>query len=390
MADIMFALLFGAVSLLYATVSEAGGTAFLALMAFASFPSNEMRPTALLLNIVAATFSTWLFNRESLVDWVKLGPLLLASVPTALVGGFTALDERLYKTVTGLILLSAATILVLQQAHDTEPDRPTPFWGAISIGAVRIRAYRRRRRCVSRALTNRIAMGIPEADGRAFSAVHIGKFGRRACRRYVRWTDPRCRNMAIRACRHRRCYDRLNRRITLVVANCDALRSSRNFSCGRSSIIIFLATDFSNMIWVVDEENSAEQRERPVTLLPTLSIRIYLGTKSHIGPGKIQLLENIRTRGSISAAGRAMNMSYKRAWDLVDDIDRGCGRAAVQRQKGGKNGGGAMLTPFGLSLVARYRKIEQSVERAARKELLTLRSDMDARKKAGGRSADFH
>src|SRR4029077_5074748 len=104
----MLALLFGVVSLLYATVGQAGGTAFLALMAFASFPSNEMRPTALLLNIVAATFSTWQFNRGSLVDWVKLGPFLLASIPTALIGGFIVLDERLYKTVTGLILLLAA------------------------------------------------------------------------------------------------------------------------------------------------------------------------------------------------------------------------------------------------------------------------------------------
>jgi uncharacterized protein len=132
----MLALPFVIVSLLYATVGQAGGTAFLALMAFASFPSNEMRPTALLLNIFAATYSTWQFNRESLVDWVKLRPLLLASLPTALVGGFIVLDERLYKTVTGLVLLLAATILALPRAHDEEPDRPTPFWSAISIGAV--------------------------------------------------------------------------------------------------------------------------------------------------------------------------------------------------------------------------------------------------------------
>src|SRR5579872_5039413 len=135
MADIMFALLFGAVSLLYATVGQAGGTAFLALMAFASFPSNEMRPTALLLNIVAATYSTWLFNRGSLVDWVKLRPLLLTSLPTALVGGFIVLDEPFYKAITGLVLLLAATILALRRVHDGEPDRPTPLWGAISIGA---------------------------------------------------------------------------------------------------------------------------------------------------------------------------------------------------------------------------------------------------------------
>jgi uncharacterized protein len=135
MADIMLALLFGAVSLLYATVGQAGGTAFLAVMAFASFPSNEMRPTALLLNIVAATYSTWLFNRGSLVDWAKLRPFLLASLPTALVGGFIVLDERFYKTVTGLILLFAATILALRRADDSKPDRPIWFWGAISIGA---------------------------------------------------------------------------------------------------------------------------------------------------------------------------------------------------------------------------------------------------------------
>jgi hypothetical protein len=68
----MFALLFGAISLLYAAIGQAGGTAFLALMALASFPSNEIRPTALLLNIVAAAYSAWLFNRASLVDWIKL------------------------------------------------------------------------------------------------------------------------------------------------------------------------------------------------------------------------------------------------------------------------------------------------------------------------------
>ena len=109
---------------------------------------------------------------------------------------------------------------------------------------------------------------------------------------------------------------------------------------------------------------------------PSLSVRIDLDAKGRIGPGKIQLLEQIRSRGSISAAGRAMNMSYKRAWDLVDEINHICKRAAVERQAGGKNGGGAMLTPFGLSLVARYRKIQRSAETAARKELRALRSEM--------------
>jgi uncharacterized protein len=131
----MLALLFGAVSLLYATVGQAGGTAFLALMAFASFPSNEMRPTALLLNIVAASYSTWLFNRGNLVNWAKLRPLLLSSLPTALIGGLIVLDERLYKTITGLVLLLAGTILALRRARDGQQDQSTPLWGGISTGA---------------------------------------------------------------------------------------------------------------------------------------------------------------------------------------------------------------------------------------------------------------
>ena len=81
--------------------------------------------------------------------------------------------------------------------------------------------------------------------------------------------------------------------------------------------------------------------------LPSLSVRIDLDAEGRIGPGKIQLLENIQPSGSISAAGRAMDMSYKRAWDLVDEINRICRQAAVERQTGGKNGGGAVLTPFG-------------------------------------------
>ena len=122
------------------------------------------------------------------------------------------------------------------------------------------------------------------------------------------------------------------------------------------------------------------QRSKP---LPSLSVRIDLDREGRIGPGKIQLLEHIRECGSISAAGRAMDMSYKRAWDLVDEINRICRQAAVERQTGGKNGGGAVLTPLGLSLVARYRKIERDAEKAARKELQALRNEIGRPKRAG-------
>ncbi len=116
--------------------------------------------------------------------------------------------------------------------------------------------------------------------------------------------------------------------------------------------------------------------------MPHLSLRIDLDGEERIGPGKILLLEQIRDCGSISAAGRAMDMSYKRAWDLVDEINRICGQAAVARQTGGKNGGGAMLTPFGAALVARYRKIEREAARAVRKDLQALKADIGRSRKA--------
>jgi molybdate transport system regulatory protein len=132
------------------------------------------------------------------------------------------------------------------------------------------------------------------------------------------------------------------------------------------------------------QESKSSMPKSSARSLPSLSVRIDLANEGRIGPGKIQLLENIEACGSISAAGRAMDMSYKRAWDLVDEINRICRQAAVERQTGGKNGGGAVLTPFGRSLVARYRKIERSATSAARKELQALRSDIGRAKKRAG------
>lgn len=138
-------------------------------------------------------------------------------------------------------------------------------------------------------------------------------------------------------------------------------------------------------MWRESRENRSSMQKTAARPLPSLSLRIDLDANCRIGPGKIQLLENIRDYGSISAAGRAMDMSYKRAWDLVDEINRICWQPAVERQTGGKNGGGAALTPFGVSLVARYRKIERDAASAARKELAALRSEIGRPKKAAAR-----
>ncbi|MCJ2012703.1 winged helix-turn-helix domain-containing protein [Methylobacterium sp. J-076] len=96
-----------------------------------------------------------------------------------------------------------------------------------------------------------------------------------------------------------------------------------------------------------------------------LSIRIDIGPDFRVGPGKIVLLETIAAHGSISAAGRALGMSYRRAWTLVEAMNAGFGRPVVEAQSGGRAGGGARLSPLGADLVARYRAIEAAAGAAA-------------------------
>ena len=91
-----------------------------------------------------------------------------------------------------------------------------------------------------------------------------------------------------------------------------------------------------------------------------LFLRVDLAPNGRLGPGKIILLEEIARSGSISAAGRALGMSYRRAWLLVDELNRLFGSPVVATQLGGSHGGGAALTAFGSEVVARYRALEQA------------------------------
>ncbi len=103
--------------------------------------------------------------------------------------------------------------------------------------------------------------------------------------------------------------------------------------------------------------------------MASLSLRIFLDGGWRIGPGKIDLLEGIAACGSISAAGRKLAMSYRRAWQLVDEMNAMFADPVVARQIGGRNGGGAALTPRGAALVARYRAIERAATALARDDL---------------------
>ncbi len=103
-----------------------------------------------------------------------------------------------------------------------------------------------------------------------------------------------------------------------------------------------------------------------------LSIRIDLASGARIGPGKIAVLEAIALAGSISAAGRALKMSYRRTWELVEDLNTSLGTTVVETAAGGAGGGGAVLTGAGKAVVSAYRAIEMDAAGAAREHLLVL------------------
>jgi molybdate transport system regulatory protein len=103
-----------------------------------------------------------------------------------------------------------------------------------------------------------------------------------------------------------------------------------------------------------------------------LNIRIDLAGGLRIGPGKIAVLEEIARSGSISAAGRALRMSYRRTWELVEDLNTGLGAPVVETAAGGSGGGGTVLTQAGKAVIERYRAIEVDAAAAARKHLLAL------------------
>jgi molybdate transport system regulatory protein len=103
-----------------------------------------------------------------------------------------------------------------------------------------------------------------------------------------------------------------------------------------------------------------------------LKVSIVFESGARIGPGKVKLLESVRDTGSISAAAREMGMSYKRAWLLLDSMNQAFAKPVIAGTPGGRHGGGAKLTAFGLALLDRIKRIEKEAVSATRKDVVAL------------------
>jgi molybdate transport system regulatory protein len=111
-------------------------------------------------------------------------------------------------------------------------------------------------------------------------------------------------------------------------------------------------------------------------------LRVTFSDDFYMGPGRADLLEDIAATGSIAAAGKAMGMSYKRAWSLVQALNEGFGRPLVEATRGGAGQGGASLTADGQFVLDRYRAMQEATRKAIAGDVAAVgkKLDMSGRK----------
>ena len=102
--------------------------------------------------------------------------------------------------------------------------------------------------------------------------------------------------------------------------------------------------------------------------------RITVGKEIALGPGKMDLLEAIAEKGSISAAARKIGLSYRRAWQMVSTVNACFKSPLVESSKGGKGGGGAQVTPLGQRVMDLYRSMENKANKSTRAEWKSIRN----------------
>jgi molybdate transport system regulatory protein len=127
------------------------------------------------------------------------------------------------------------------------------------------------------------------------------------------------------------------------------------------------------LVFVVHNGWTAGYRSAILPAMTRLSIRIdFEPSGSVFGPGMAELLERIGKLGSIRKAAASMEMSYRKAWLLVQGLQQTFGGAVVLTETGGTSGGGAQLTELGLKLIKAYRAIEANAAAAAEQDMRML------------------
>jgi molybdate transport system regulatory protein len=109
-----------------------------------------------------------------------------------------------------------------------------------------------------------------------------------------------------------------------------------------------------------------------VITVARIRLHIHLEPSHSLGPGKAKLLELVRDLGSISAAAREMDMAYRHAWLLIDDLNRCFGGPVVETRKGGRSGGGARLTALGEKILRRFRAVERATHSVTARHIAAL------------------
>jgi len=110
-----------------------------------------------------------------------------------------------------------------------------------------------------------------------------------------------------------------------------------------------------------------------------IRFRIDFSGEANVGPGKIELLEGIKAHGSVSAAGRALGISYRRAWLLLDSLNKSFDLPVSVNSVGGRGGGGVEVTAFGDLLIERYRSVERKFSDLGREYLREIRAHVNPR-----------
>lgn len=132
------------------------------------------------------------------------------------------------------------------------------------------------------------------------------------------------------------------------------------------------ATDKAQRLKEMRDKSQRSADQRGMDQRRGVRLRLMLGGEIALGPGKADLLQGIAETGSISAAGRRLGMSYKRAWLLVDTMNRCFAAPLVVAESGGKTGGGASLTALGEDVLKRFRHMEAAAAKACAADLKAL------------------